>query len=212
MRIEKISETQVKFILMQADLEERSIKLSEFTYGSDKIQQLFQEMMSLAQSEYEFAADTAPLMVEAMRVGLDSIVVIVTKITEAREFEKKLNLIPQARTEARFKRKPFIETENHPGGDSISVFSFDTLDNATEAAARLNGRFEGVSRVYKCDGRYFLLLQNETEDDRNTTDLEAVLYEYGQKHISNEFSKQYLTEHGEAIIADNAVEKLGAFI
>jgi adapter protein MecA 1/2 len=149
--------------------------------------------------------------VEAMRVGVDSIVVIVTKITEPHDLEKKLSLIPQARSMARFKRKKIIETDPADSVDSISIFSFDTLDTATDAVSRLCGRFDGVSRVYKCDGRYFLLLQNETEDGCNTADIEAVLYEYGQKHVSNAISKQYLTERGDVLIAENAVEKLSPY-
>jgi adapter protein MecA 1/2 len=196
---------------MQSDLEERNIKLSELAYGSDKIHQLFQEMMQLAHSEYAFASENVPLMVEAMRVGVDSIVVIVTKITDMGNLEKKLNLIPQARSVARFKRKELIETPAGAAEDSISIFSFDTFDITADAISRLRGQFDGVSRVYKYDGRYFLYLQNETKDDRNTADLEAILFEYGQKHVSNTISKQYLSERGETLIPDNAVEKLAAY-
>ncbi len=69
-----------------------------------------------------------------------------------------------------------------------------------------------VSRVYKHEGRYFLMLQNETPDTRTTDDLEAVLFEYGEKHVSNYLAKQYLTEHGEVLIKDDAVEKLAVYI
>jgi adapter protein MecA 1/2 len=146
-----------------------------------------------------------------MRMGVDSVVVIVTKITHVCGLEKKLNLIPQARMGAKFKRKELIQTSPAPGEDSISIFSFDSFDFTADAVSRLRGKFEGISRVYKCDGRYFLLLQNETQDDRNTHELEAVLHEYGQKHVSNMISRQYLTERGETLINDNAVEKLAAY-
>lgn len=213
LKIEKISDTQVKFILTHEDLAERNINLSELAYGSDKTHQLFQEMMRQAMAECAFHTENTPLMVEAMPVGTDSIMIIVTKITDVSEIEQKLSVMPLARTTARFKRKELIEpVADTPNEDSISIFSFDSLDETAQVSIRLRGCFNGVSRLYKCNGRYFLMLQNETEDDRNTVDLEAILHEYGQKHISNRISCQYLAERGESLIQEDAVEKLALYL
>lgn len=51
MRIEKISENQIKFLLSKADLTERDIKITELAYGSEKTQELFREMMEQAMAE-----------------------------------------------------------------------------------------------------------------------------------------------------------------
>ncbi|HOA80297.1 MAG TPA: adaptor protein MecA, partial [Defluviitaleaceae bacterium] len=48
MKIEKISDTQIKIILNQADLKNRDIKISELAYGSKKAQELFRDMMETA--------------------------------------------------------------------------------------------------------------------------------------------------------------------
>ena len=61
MRIERISETQIKFVLMNDDLEERDIKINELSYASDKTQQLFREIMTMVQDEHEFAECETPL-------------------------------------------------------------------------------------------------------------------------------------------------------
>lgn len=208
MRIEKISDTQIKFILTNADLSERNIRINELVYGSDKTHQLFQDMMRRALAEYEFQSENTPLMVEAMPVGADNIIVIVTKITDMSGIEQKLNLLPLAKTGGRFKRSELIEPAAEPREESISIFSFDTLDTAADAAVRLASYFAGVSCLYKMSGRYYLTLQNESENDRTTADLETVLHEYGQKHVSNVISKQYLCERGELLIKDGALEKL----
>ncbi|MCL1843809.1 MAG: adaptor protein MecA [Defluviitaleaceae bacterium] len=214
MRIERISDTQMKFVLMTDDLEERDIKINELSYASDKTQQLFREIMTLVQDEQEFVVGDTPLMFEAMRVGVDSLVVVVTKINEngGIEAERKFNLIPAARQECRFKKpapikQPFIE-----GEDSYVVFSFDCLDTMAMAAARLPANFKGLSQAYKMENRYFLTFTNETEDTRTTAELEAALHEYGQKHVSNVVSRLYLMERGETIIAENAVDKLRAYM
>ena len=48
LKIEKISENQIKVFLDKADLKERNIKLTELAYGSEKTQALFREMMEQA--------------------------------------------------------------------------------------------------------------------------------------------------------------------
>jgi len=216
MKIEKISSTQMKFVLMTDDLAERDIKINELSYASDKTQQLFREIMHLVQDEGEFVAENTPLMFEAMRVGVDSLVVVVTKINEnaihGMENEPRLNLIPAARQECRFKKGNLIN-QPEPNADetSYAIFSFDDIDIMAAGASRLPINFSGDSQAHKLEGRYFLLLKNETEDNQTTGELESILYEYGQKHISNVISRQYLIERGEIIIAENAVDKLRSY-
>lgn len=209
MRIERISNKQMKFVFMNHDLEERDIKINELSYASDKTQQLFREIMTLVQDEQEFVeGDEAPLMFEAMRVGVDSVVVVVTKMDNAVANDMKFNLIPAARQDGRFKKTPPIKQPEQTDENSYSIFSFENIDILAAATARLPLNFAGVSQVHKMNNRYFLLLTNETEDTSTTSELEAILYEYGQKHVSNELSHQYLLERGEEIIAENAVDKL----
>ena len=211
MRIERISDTQIKFVLMTDDLEERDINISELSYGSDKTQQLFREIMTLVQDEDAFVEGETPLMFEAMRVGVDSLVVVVTKINDGVEHERKFNLIPSARHECRYKKSGRIKQPEHPGEDSFSVFSFENIDLLAAAVMRLPENFQGESCIYKLDRQLFLLLSNETEDMKTTGELESVLYEYGQKHISNVVSRQYLCERGEVFIAENAVDKMRGY-
>jgi negative regulator of genetic competence, sporulation and motility len=208
MRIERISDTQMKFVLMLDDLEERDIKISELSYASDKTQQLFREIMTLVQDEQEFVEGETPLMFEAMRVGVDSLVVVVTKIDNPAEGESKFNLIPAARQECRFKRSNPIKQPEQQDIDSYSIFSFDNIDLLADAANRLPQHFEGISEIHKMDGRVFLVLTNETKDTATTAELEAVLFEYGQKHISGKLSHQYILERGEVLVAENAVGKM----
>ena len=46
MKIEKISDTQIKVTLNHSDLMDRDLKLSELAYGSQKAQALFKDMMA----------------------------------------------------------------------------------------------------------------------------------------------------------------------
>ncbi|MCL2197529.1 MAG: adaptor protein MecA [Defluviitaleaceae bacterium] len=208
MRIERISDTQIKFVLMTDDLEERDIKINELSHASDKTQQLFKEIMTLVQDEYEFVEEETPLMFEAMRMGVDSLVVVVTKMSQGMEKEKQFSLIPAARQECKFKRGGVIKQPEITDEESHSIFSFDSFDMMAAGAVRLPEHFEGTSQVHKMEKTYYLVITNETKDLKTTAELEAVLYEYGQKHVSNSISRQYILERGEVIIAENAVDKL----
>ena len=48
MKIEKISDTQVKFILTQDDLTDKNIKLEDLAVSNDKTKELFQDILSKA--------------------------------------------------------------------------------------------------------------------------------------------------------------------
>ncbi|MBR2562354.1 MAG: adaptor protein MecA, partial [Eubacterium sp.] len=56
MKIEKISENQIRCTLTSADLSSRQIRLSELAYGSDKARQLFQDMMQEAEYSVGFSS------------------------------------------------------------------------------------------------------------------------------------------------------------
>lgn len=48
MKIERISENQIRCTLSRADLAERQIELGELAYGSEKARRLFHEMIEAA--------------------------------------------------------------------------------------------------------------------------------------------------------------------
>jgi len=209
MRIERISDTQMKFVLMSTDLEERDIKLSELSHSSDKTQRLFREIIQIAQDEGAFTSESTPYLMEAARVGVDGLAVVVTKL-DAEDMER-FNITSNVKNTCRFKRAPLIEQPEYTNEDSHSVFSFVDLDMAALATHAIYNIFSGESQLYKLNGQYYLWLLNETMDDRTTDDLEAVMLEFGQKHVSNVLSRQYLAEHGE-LIFDDAVDKLNLYI
>lgn len=210
MKIEKISESQVKFILNKSDLSERNLKLTEFQYGSEKTQALFREMMEQAMLQFDFHTDNTPLMIEAVPVSNDSIMVIVTKVAQGAETEDKFGILPDSKEKDRYHSIDIIEPPSeNVNEDSISIYSFATLDEVTQLSLRLQGSFTGTNLLFKNNRKYFLMLQNNSPDDKLTTEaLEAVLGEYGQKHTSTIISKYYLSEHGELLVNHPAIDIL----
>lgn len=212
MKIEKISDNQVKFILSQSDLIERNIKIDELTSSTEKTHDLFREILAQAWEECDFSVDNAPLMVEAVPVASNGIMIIVTKLAEgdSNSREDKLNLMTQHKDFRRFKRKSIAKGEETSGDEkNICIFSFQCLDDIIDLSIRIEKNYHGSSYLYKLDRKYFLILQNDTSaDGLSMEDLENIVSEYGQKHISNVLSKYYLIEHGELILPNSAVKAL----
>ena len=91
MKIEKISENQIRCTLTRSDLENHQIKLSELAYGTDKARKLFQEMMEQAHLQVGFSVDNTPLMIEAIPVNIDSIILLITKVEDPEELDTRFS-------------------------------------------------------------------------------------------------------------------------
>lgn len=91
MKIEKISDNQIRCTLTSEDLEQRRLKLSELAYGSEKAKQLFHDMMQQAAFQCGFEAENTPLMIEAIPLDPDSIVLIVTKVENPEELDTRFS-------------------------------------------------------------------------------------------------------------------------
>lgn len=95
MKIEKISDTQIRCTLNKEDLLDRQLRLSELAYGSDKAKMLFQDMMQQASCEFGFEADDIPLMIEAIPVSPECLVLVVTKMEEPEELDTRFSNFTQ---------------------------------------------------------------------------------------------------------------------
>lgn len=210
MKIEKISDTQVKFILSEEDLADKDLKLEDLTTTSDKTKELFQEILAKALDECGFEIDDAPLMVEALPVSLNSIMIIVTKLSDETDSDlsAKTSSIPPiiSKDLHRYKKNSIkIHTLEKSEDSSMSIYSFVSLDNVIDVCARLSDMLLTSSSVYKLNKRYYLVLQSENEPEVKHL---CALNEYGQRETANILVKYRLMEHGETIISQDAVEKL----
>ena len=107
MKIEKISNSQIRCILTGEDLASRQLRLSELAYGSEKARALFRDMMEQAAIQCGFDAENYPLMIEAIPLGADSIVLIVTKVDNPEELDTRFsNFAPSVQKDAAPAKEP----------------------------------------------------------------------------------------------------------
>ena len=216
MKIEKISENQIKFTLTKSDLTERDIKIEDLTKTNEKTTALFKEIMEQAMEQCGFHSDNTPLMVEAVPAAMDGIMIIVTKLQDSKDNkeENKFNIMKQTKELNRFKRKSIMSFEPEIKADdsNIIIYSFENLDDVTNVCDRISKRFKGISSLFKYNDRYFMLFQNDISKGNSSdlNDIEIIISEYGEKHISTAISKYFLMEHGEKLVENKAVQLLSA--
>lgn len=91
MRIEKISDNQIRCFLSKEEMDRRQIHLKELAYGTEKARALFQELMKEARARFGFEIENMPVMVEAVPLNDDSLVLIVTRVDNPEELDTRFS-------------------------------------------------------------------------------------------------------------------------
>lgn len=126
MKIEKISDNQIRCTLNKNDLIDRELKISELAYGTEKAKALFRDMMQQASSEFGFEADDIPIMIEAIPISTECLVLNITKVEDPDELDTRFSKFSN-RTEA-------DEEEIEEDSEEISFADelLDCLDQVTD--------------------------------------------------------------------------------
>ena len=91
LKIERLSENQIRCTLNKADLADKQLKISALAYGSPKAKELFREMMQQASNELGFEVDDIPLMIEAIPISSECLILIVTKVEDPEELDTRFS-------------------------------------------------------------------------------------------------------------------------
>ena len=190
MKLERLSENQIRCTLNKADLADRELMLNELAYGTDKAKELFRDMMEQAADELGFEANDIPLMIEAIPISPDCLILIITKVEDPEELDTRFS---------RFSKYTDIEiddddesfTENDDLYDSddnefdITVEKaddkdndnngFSLLDSTSSLLDTLSNIVENIEQVKK---------QNESGSNAGFIPLSASLRENSEKKSS----------------------------
>lgn len=131
MKIEKISDNQIRCTLSKEDLADRELKISELAYGTEKAKSLFRDMMQQASYEFGFEADDIPLMIEAIPISSESLILVITKVDNPDELDTRFSKFTEAKDIdiQSFDEDEFNEEASY--ADEI-ISSFTHLDNLLE--------------------------------------------------------------------------------
>lgn len=226
MKIEKISDTQIKVTLSHSDLMDRNLKLSELAYGSQKAQALFKDMMARANEEFGFETDNVPLMIEAVPLSTDSIMIVVTKVDDPSQIEQKLEAIGERPTHRTFKEPEEDrltdlalmgrDTAEVPAAavdkDTTLTYLFDDFDQICMAAHRVQPMFVGDNSLYKYNEKYFLVFGKNKKAQADLSGVMGILEEFGARCPSSDLNEMFLREHGKLMIELHAVDVLSKYL
>lgn len=165
MKLERLSENQIRCTLNKADLADRELLLNELAYGTDKAKELFREMMEQAADELGFEVNDIPLMIEAIPVSPDCLILIITKVEDPEELDTRFS---------RFSKYTDIEIDagdasedNEESEDSLNFF-----ENAASLMDTISDIVENIEQVKK---------QNEAGSNPAFVPLSAALRENNAK-------------------------------
>lgn len=128
MKIEKISDSQIRCTLSKEDLLDRELRLSELAYGTEKAKALFRDMMQQASYEFGFEADDIPLMIEAIPISPECLVLVITKVEDPDELDTRFSKFSSSNTDVE-------DTNNESDEDSFPddlLNCFERIDDMME--------------------------------------------------------------------------------
>lgn len=119
MKIERLSENQIRCTLGKADLKEKHLNISEIAIGSPNAMNFFRELLMKAARDFGFKSDGKPLVVEAASTSnMDTVVLTLTKVQDINDLEKA---IPELHHPISFNRNK----GNKPGRTSFDIHIHD---------------------------------------------------------------------------------------
>lgn len=122
MKIEKVSDNQIRCTLTKEDLADRQLKLSELAYGTEKAKSLFRDMMQQASYEFGFEAEDIPLMIEAIPLSPDCIILIITKVEDPDELDTRFSKFAPASDNAISELENAVNTFAEGADDILDLF------------------------------------------------------------------------------------------
>ena len=226
MKIERISDSQIRCTLSNFDLSERNLNLSELAYGTEKARRLFREMVQKAYDEVGFDAEDIPLMVEAIPLSNDSIMLVITKVDDPEEVDTRFSKFAPAPEGDFSELRGEIADPGLEGGEVFTalrdagsetagrprtrVYQFSCLDKVIEAAG-IVGTAEGITdTLYKNpeDGSFYLVMTDSSGSAEAFSAVCNKLSEYGSRVKETYSSSSYYEEHFELILKERALERL----
>ena len=204
MRFKKVSENKLQIILSFEDLKKRNIAKWDLLPHNANAQKIFQEILEEAYDACGFEVENnAQLMIEAFPISSESMLINVTKVgTGNHSIEDEIlgisqRLLDELKTDEGTDEESYEDLQT---GDEI--YCFQRLDDVIAVSLLLENIYEGDSVLCKYGERYFLYLHDLGSDEAR---VRVILAEYANKM---DLVFEFLQEHGEVMISEQALERL----
>ena len=201
MRIEKLNENKIRIFLNLEDLKEKNIDLHTFMSSPLESQDLFLDMLSLAETEVGFKTHNYKLIIEALASSDGNFILTITRIKPELSLQTSSNL-----------KKPQVKRKSITPNKLLSIYVFNTFDEFCEFCNYVNtsSLSKYISKLKSSSlvlfkNKYYLILNNLK---LSVTDLKTFSYtisEFASRVRNEELLEKKLKEYGKVIIAKNAI-------
>ncbi|MBR1597380.1 MAG: adaptor protein MecA [Lachnospiraceae bacterium] len=153
MKLERLSENQIRCTLNKADLADRELMLNELAYGTDKAKELFRDMMEQASVELGFEANDIPLMIEAIPISPECLILIITKVEDPEELDTRFSRFSKYTDIEIDEDGNIIEDEEEEADGSDDDFSLlDTTNTILDTLSSIVENIEHAKKQSEANG------------------------------------------------------------
>ncbi len=150
MVFEKLNDNQIKCVLDKEDLFSRKINIKDLFYGSPETEQLFKEVVSKAQVNFDFNTQKFPISIDAIPLPNDTLVIIITIVEDPEEIDSRFSRFtpdPNAASDKLFSSK--ADTSAGPE-DIFSFFSniANQISNSPKDSPEDSNLFDSVKNDF----------------------------------------------------------------
>ncbi len=191
MQVEILSADKLKITLTESDLDDFDIDIDELCYDTERAGDFFWNLLSDIDEEIDFFKNDCHLMIEALSAQEDCFVMIITRV--------------DATSGGRARAKVRKKNEQIP----VVIYSFEDISYAAQGCKRISVYYNGKSRLYKYEGKYYLAIHGVNSFIAKDSDV--MLSDYGTKTNNGTEFEGFLAEKGEFLIKEDAVEILCSY-
>lgn len=199
MRIEKLNENKIRIFLGLDDLKAKNIDIHTFMSNSLESQDLFLDMLNMAESEVGFSTRNYKLAIEALASSEGNFIFTITRLQPEVSF-------PIKKPKFKIKKQSFVAPNR-----TLSVYCFDNFDDFCEFCNFINesslkkyiDKFKASLVLYK--DKYYLILNNLKLNVPDLKNFSYTISEFATKVKNDELLERMLKEYGKIIISRNAI-------
>lgn len=191
MRLERLNYNKIKIFLTFDDLTERGLTKEDLWHDSQKVHQLFRDMMSEASDELGFEAD-GPIAIEVYSLQAQGMVIIVTKDLIAQDEDEEFN-------------DEYIEMQVTVDESDDIFYEFGSLEDIISLSSRLHLLGIKGGKLYSFQDRFYLELQEYELNEQLTENIIAILSEFGTPATITIYR---VIEYGKELMSEKAIEQI----
>ncbi|MBQ2802832.1 MAG: adaptor protein MecA [Lachnospiraceae bacterium] len=223
MRIERVDDKTVKCFLSNEELEEYEIDYKDFIMRSEKAKEVVQEIIEQAEEEVGYKPPKFAFDLQIMLIPDQGLVLTFSekepmdlkdgeRILEClkdmkNELEKAKEKLGEAAKEGAIEGSKEVKEAPKPRPD-FAVFAFRNLNRVIAYAEVLPTNLRVKSILYCMNDIYYLYLQKGAASYERYSRACVQALEFGSLYAAESDRVQYLEEHAECVIAEQALKKL----